>query len=539
MLAKLKREDAPEVLLIKKSDLLEGEIAGIYSGCQAAVYPSRAEGFGFPVAEAMLLGLPVITTGYSGQLDFCNPGNSLLLDYKMRDAIEAQHPYPGAKWAEPDEGQLRQHMRYLYENAGSDRVKEMSANAMKAVKPITWESAAKSVLEFVKFAGKVNGLKQKKLVVVSTLNTKCGIADYSCRLYPLVQNSFADFKVLANKDAGDRISADGPEVVRTWEYGEEDFGQTLKQIDKIAPDIIHIQYNPPFYGLDSLTKLFAGLESRGIKSYLTLHSVQVDYADFKRFLPGLAKAERIFVHSHTDLEYLQQLGYKNAEYFEYPATVFTDEDRFRLRERLNVAGSPVLATHGLIHNGKGILESIEAANILKKDFPDLLLLCINAINPNNSTSSATYQQMLNLVKKYNLQANVLFFTEFLELPVVSKLLHLADIVLLPYAELKESASGAVRTSIAARRPVVITESHIFEDMPVGSRIKNNDPGLVAGMVRKLLTDEKFYKQELIEINKYLDENSLDKKSRGYLEILAADLTRFNKLPSINKKLSTN
>ncbi len=39
----------------------------LYQNCNALIAPSRGEGFGLPMAEAMLFDLPVITTAYGGR----------------------------------------------------------------------------------------------------------------------------------------------------------------------------------------------------------------------------------------------------------------------------------------------------------------------------------------------------------------------------------------------------------------------------------------------------------------------------------------
>ena len=63
----------------------------------------RAEGFGLTLAEAMAAALPVVATGYSGNLAFMAPGEAHLVPYRLVTIAETQGDYPrGCRWAEPD-----------------------------------------------------------------------------------------------------------------------------------------------------------------------------------------------------------------------------------------------------------------------------------------------------------------------------------------------------------------------------------------------------------------------------------------------------
>jgi glycosyltransferase involved in cell wall biosynthesis len=76
----------------------------------------RSEGFGLGLAEAMLLGKPAIATRYSGNLDFMNSENSLLVDYKLVDILKSGPIYlKGSYWAEPSEEQAAAYMRQVFE----------------------------------------------------------------------------------------------------------------------------------------------------------------------------------------------------------------------------------------------------------------------------------------------------------------------------------------------------------------------------------------------------------------------------------------
>ena len=116
------------------------------------VFPTRGEGFGLPLVEALAMGLPIITTGYSSQLDFLAPKGKPLpgvkfLDYKLKkfDGRDSVY-YWGFNWAVPSVDQLRKSMREVYEN-----YEKYKKEAMKSSEYIrrewTWEKAAGKVIE--------------------------------------------------------------------------------------------------------------------------------------------------------------------------------------------------------------------------------------------------------------------------------------------------------------------------------------------------------------------------------------------------------
>ena len=107
-------------------DTLEREaVAQLFARCNCLVSLHRAEGFGFPIAEAMALGKPVICTGYSGNMDFTHPDNSFLVDFHLRAITEEDHVYYppmrrvypiGEIWAEPNLDHAAQLMRRVYDD---------------------------------------------------------------------------------------------------------------------------------------------------------------------------------------------------------------------------------------------------------------------------------------------------------------------------------------------------------------------------------------------------------------------------------------
>ena len=78
----------------------------------------RAEGFGLVMAEAMLLGTPVIATNWSANTEFMDSDTACMVEAEL---VELERDYPpyhaGWRWAAADEVQAAMWMRKLYEDA--------------------------------------------------------------------------------------------------------------------------------------------------------------------------------------------------------------------------------------------------------------------------------------------------------------------------------------------------------------------------------------------------------------------------------------
>jgi glycosyltransferase involved in cell wall biosynthesis len=98
----LGRHGAGRVSLIER-DLKDSETKNLVRCCDCLLSLHRSEGFGRFLAEAMLLGKPVIGTAYSGNLEFMNPDVSCLVNYRLVPVAQDAYPFwEGQVWAEPD-----------------------------------------------------------------------------------------------------------------------------------------------------------------------------------------------------------------------------------------------------------------------------------------------------------------------------------------------------------------------------------------------------------------------------------------------------
>jgi glycosyltransferase involved in cell wall biosynthesis len=102
-IAALLPDPSPPVALLYNQPLSAARLAELYRAADCFVLPTRGEGWGMPVLEAMACGVPAIATAWSGPAEFVTAANGYPLPVRaLAPADERNRYYRGARWAEPD-----------------------------------------------------------------------------------------------------------------------------------------------------------------------------------------------------------------------------------------------------------------------------------------------------------------------------------------------------------------------------------------------------------------------------------------------------
>jgi glycosyltransferase involved in cell wall biosynthesis len=91
-------------IIFLEGELSRSEAHNLLASCDIVLSPHRAEGFGLSLAEAIILGRPVLATGWSGNMDFMSGAPEGLIDYKLTPVTDPSGIYCHSDqcWAEPD-----------------------------------------------------------------------------------------------------------------------------------------------------------------------------------------------------------------------------------------------------------------------------------------------------------------------------------------------------------------------------------------------------------------------------------------------------
>jgi GT2 family glycosyltransferase len=143
--AKLDLHAAAPIVVMLNPEFAPYQMGSLYRSADCFVLPTRGEGWGMPVLEAMACGLPAIATDWSGPADFLDDEVGYPLQVKGLIKAVAKCPYyAGFEWADPDPDHLRSLMRHVYEHPDEARAKGLAA-ARRVASGYTLEHAAERI----------------------------------------------------------------------------------------------------------------------------------------------------------------------------------------------------------------------------------------------------------------------------------------------------------------------------------------------------------------------------------------------------------
>jgi len=139
-------------IIINSEYVSEEELVKFYQKADCFVAPTKGEGFGMTILNAMAVGLPVCVTKdiNSGHMDFCKGKPSVVwIDAPEVEQGDRRFYCEGNMLAKPDFESIKESMRIAF-----DKRKELRGRALEVSKEIrehwTWTKTAEKIVEFLK-----------------------------------------------------------------------------------------------------------------------------------------------------------------------------------------------------------------------------------------------------------------------------------------------------------------------------------------------------------------------------------------------------
>ena len=441
-------------------DMSTMEISGLMASAHVAVLPSRAEGFGLPVAEALMAGCRVITTGWSGQKIFKGCPLLRFIDYDLV-AADSHLGAGDSLWAEPDLPDLVNALNEATEAALPTSSEQQEARDWLLGR-FTWDAVAQRSIAAVKHAA-ANPIALPRIGWISTFNTRCGIATYSEHLLDHMPND--DIVVLA-PDSDNIAQPDESlpyPVVRCWSEGHGDLDRLTAQINAANLDALVVQFNYAFFDMSQLGAFLDAQRAAGRRVVVMLHGSNDARAPADRQLQQITSAlqgcDRLLVHTLADMSRLRDMGVtENVTLVPHGILVPAKAEALPARK-----GPIVLGSYGFFLPGKGLVDLIDTVALLRERGHDVVLRMINAEYP-QPISRSEIELAQGRVAYHQIEDAVQINTEFTTDTVAMATLQDCDLIVFPYQSSAESASGAVRYGLASGRPVAVTPLEIFSDV---------------------------------------------------------------------------
>jgi glycosyltransferase involved in cell wall biosynthesis len=151
-IAELLPQPTPPIGLMVNQRLSLERLVELYRLADCLVLPTRGEGWGMPVLEAMACGTPAIATAWSGMTAFLTTENGYPLPIRGLVPTPAQTAYYGGlRWADPDEDALVDLLRRAH--LDPDERRRKGRRAADDARRWSWANSADIILERLRQIG--------------------------------------------------------------------------------------------------------------------------------------------------------------------------------------------------------------------------------------------------------------------------------------------------------------------------------------------------------------------------------------------------
>ena len=358
---------------------------------------------------------------------------------------------------------------------------------------------------------------QMRVAIVCNWDDKCGISTYSNYLVGAMKEKVAALKVFSDLRPDRSVDAEAiVEVEDCWERG----GNLLPLADRIldwSPDLVLVQHE---FGIFPNAFRYAQFmqSMRSVPTVTCMHSVyrHLDKLVYSEAVPN------IIVHTQQAADALREMG-NSSRVFVIPHGCVqpTETD-----EIWNIMHTPyTIMQFGFGFRYKGVDRALQAVSHLVHNdpkFKNLYYFYLCSSNSHNQIANQEYcDYLMTLAKELNIRDNIAIVTKYQSDKMLNLYLRLAKMVVFPYLINEDNmvygSSGAVRLAMAAKRPVIASESHLFDDLE-GIVPRPKDHLELASEIDSIFSNSKHRDHLVAKSSQYVTGNSWDVVVQRYLEV---------------------
>ena len=278
---------------------------------------------------------------------------------------------------------------------------------------------------------------------------------------------------------------------------EDDVGKTIRHFFKtVKPDVIHV-HNMNYFSKVHAKELEKYAETNNVPLILTAHNAWDDNLFLE--LTRNIKWTHLIAVSHFIKRELVGVGIDDKKITTvhhgvdtkiYRKNIKTDKI---LKKYPQLKGKRVIFHPARMGLAKGCDVSIKALNIIKRYFPDIVLILAGTKNIIDwgGTQEKDIAYMVNLVKIFKLEKNVLI--DVFTLDEIAQIYGVAQVCMYPSSS-GEPFGLTMLESLASSKPIIVTDSggmpEIIQDGITGYVIPIKDFEVLASRIMQLLSDDR-------------------------------------------------
>jgi len=315
--------------------------------------------------------------------------------------------------------------------------------------------------------------KLRVLFIGTYIPKECGIATFTSDLLNSVYVGNKDIhcEVIALIDPSENYNYSEEVVFKIERNKLEDYYRAADFINHSDADVICLQHEFGLFGGEAGDYIFALLSGISKHVITTMHTVILEpELEYKVSTEKLVMySEKLVVMSQTAVNILKDsygVSEDKIEVIFHGMPDYPLSDCGKYKKMLNLKGSPLILTFGLLSQNKGIESLLKALPNVIKQYPDLVYIILGTTHPmiKKKHGEAYRQYLKNIVSELGIENNVVFHDKFVEKEELCNYILASDIYASPYLSREQIVSGTLTYAIGMGKAIVSTPYWYAEEM---------------------------------------------------------------------------